>query len=111
MSNQQYPNGQKIYDLVKEVIDVTGPRLPGSEEEKKGAEITALPANSETLHVFHAGTKAVDGKTTVSGGRVLCVVGLGETIQEAAQTAYKGVETVQFEGMQYRHDIGYRAMK
>ena len=41
MSNQQYPNGQKIYDLVKEVIDVTGPRLPGSEEEKKGAEIIA----------------------------------------------------------------------
>ena len=81
------------------------------EKKKKGAEITALPANSETLHVFHAGTKAVDGKTTVSGGRVLCVVGLGETIQEAAQTAYKGVETVQFEGMQYRHDIGYRAMK
>ena len=81
------------------------------EKPEKGAEITALPANSETLHVFHAGTKAVDGKTTVSGGRVLCVVGLGETIQEAAQTAYKGVETVQFEGMQYRHDIGYRAMK
>ena len=41
MSNQQYPYGQKIYDLVKEVIDVTGPRLPGSEEEKKGAEIIA----------------------------------------------------------------------
>lgn len=81
------------------------------EKPEKGAEITALPANSETLHVFHAGTKAVDGKTTVNGGRVLCVVGLGETIQEAAQTAYKGVETVQFEGMQYRHDIGYRAMK
>ena len=81
------------------------------EKPEKGAEITALPANSETLHVFHAGTKAVDGKTTVSGGRVLCVVGLGETIQDAAQTAYKGVETVQFEGMQYRHDIGYRAMK
>ena len=81
------------------------------EKPEKGAEITALPANSETLHVFHAGTKAVDGKTTVSGGRVLCVVGLGETIQEAAQTAYNGVESVQFEGMQYRHDIGYRAMK
>lgn len=81
------------------------------EKPEKGAEITALPTNSETLHVFHAGTKAVDGKTTVNGGRGLCVVGLGETIQEAAQTAYKGVETVQFEGMQYRHDIGYRAMK
>ena len=81
------------------------------EKPEKGAEITALPTNGETLHVFHAGTKAVDGKTTVSGGRVLCVVGLGETIQAAAQTAYNGVESVQFEGMQYRHDIGYRAMK
>ena len=81
------------------------------EKPEKGAEIVSLPTNSETLHVFHAGTKNVDGKITVSGGRVLCVVGLGENIQKAAETAYHGVDAVRFEGMQYRHDIGYRAMK
>ena len=41
----------------------------------------------------------------------LIFVGLGENIQKAAETAYHGVDAVRFEGMQYRHDIGYRAMK
>lgn len=41
MENNQYPHGQKMYGLIKEVIDVTGPRLPGSQEEKQGAKIIA----------------------------------------------------------------------
>ena len=78
---------------------------------EKGAEITSLPTDTDSLHVFHAGTKADAGKTVVSGGRVLCVVGLGETVKEAARIAYEGVREVHFDGMQYRSDIGYRAMK
>ena len=70
-----------------------------------------LPAENDSLHVFHAGTKAHEGQTVVSGGRVLCVVGLGETVKDAAQKAYDGVKKVRFDGMQYRTDIGYRAMK
>lgn len=81
------------------------------QKPEKGAQITMLPADSDNLHVFHAGTKAEEGKTVVSGGRVLCVVGLGETVKDAAQTAYEGVEKVHFDGMQYRSDIGFRAMK
>lgn len=81
------------------------------ESPEKGAEITSLPTNTADLMVFHAGTKAVDGKTVVSGGRVLCVVGLGDDIRTAAQKAYEGVKQVHFDGMQYRSDIGYRAMK
>lgn len=81
------------------------------EKPQKGAQITMLPADNETLHVFHAGTKSEDGKTVVSGGRVLCIVGLGDSVKEAAQKAYEGVQKVHFEGMQYRTDIGYRAMK
>ncbi len=81
------------------------------QKPEKGAQITMLPSDSDKLHVFHAGTKAMDGKTVVSGGRVLCVVGLGETVKDAAQTAYEGVEKVHFDGMQYRSDIGFRAMK
>lgn len=78
---------------------------------EKGAEITTLPNNTDSMMVFHAGTKVVDGKTVVSGGRVLCVVGLGDDIRVAAQQAYDGVKGVHFDGMQYRSDIGYRAMK
>ncbi len=81
------------------------------ESPEKGAEITSLPTNTADLMVFHAGTKAVDGKTVVSGGRVLCVVGLGDDIRAAAQKAYEGVKQVHFDGMQYRSDIGYRALK
>lgn len=78
---------------------------------EKGAVITNLPENTADLKVFHAGTKAVNGQATVSGGRVLCVVGLGEDVRAAAAQAYAGVEQVKFEGMQFRRDIGYRAMK
>ncbi len=81
------------------------------ENPEKGAEITTLPQNTADMTVFHAGTKDADGKTVVSGGRVLCVVGLGETVKEAAAKAYEGVRGVHFDGMQYRTDIGYRAMK
>jgi len=81
------------------------------EKPEKGAQITMLPADGDSLHVFHAGTKKQDGLTVVSGGRVLCVVGLGLTVKEAARVAYDGVKKVHFDGMQYRSDIGYRAMK
>ena len=81
------------------------------EKPQKGAEITALPTDSDSLHVFHAGTKADGDKMVVSGGRVLCVVGLGDSVREAAAKAYEGVKQVRFDGMQYRTDIGHHAMK
>lgn len=81
------------------------------ESPEKGAVIEQLPQNTADLMVFHAGTKAVNGQATVSGGRVLCVVGLGDDVRAAAAQAYAGVAEVKFEGMQHRRDIGYRAMK
>ena len=78
---------------------------------EKGAVIEQLPENSEEVHVFHAGTKIDDdGLTVVSGGRVLCVVGLGESIAKAQKTAYEAMKSVHFDGMQMRSDIGYRAI-
>ena len=77
---------------------------------KKGAVITALPTTTDTVKVFHAGTTMVDDKCCVSGGRVLCVVGKGADIRQAARQAYEGVNGVKFEGMQFRKDIGHRAM-
>lgn len=78
---------------------------------KLGDEITGLPTDLEDGYVFHAGTKLVDGKVMTSGGRVLCVTTLGETVKFAQQQAYKIIKDIQFEGAQYRTDIGYRAVK
>ncbi len=78
---------------------------------KLGDEITGLPKHVEDGYVFHAGTTLKDGKVTTSGGRVLCVTALGETVKFAQQRAYQIAEGIHFDGAQYRKDIGYRAVK
>lgn len=78
---------------------------------EKGAVIEKLPVNTELTHTFHAGTKLNDdGLITVSGGRVLCTVGLGENVSTARFVAYATIEDVVFDGKQFRTDIGYRAL-
>ena len=74
-------------------------------------EITGLPKNLEDAQVFHAGTTLENGKVLTSGGRVLCVTALGETVKFAQQQAYKIADEIKFDGAQYRTDIGYRAVK
>lgn len=74
-------------------------------------EITGIPKRLEDAQVFHAGTKLVDGKVLTSGGRVLCVTALGETVKFAHQQAYRIIEDIKFDGAQYRTDIGFRALK
>jgi len=74
-------------------------------------EITGLPKDSTEAVVFHAGTKLVDGKVMTAGGRVLCVTALGETVKFAQQQAYKVIDSIEFNGAQFRTDIGYRAVK
>ena len=76
----------------------------------KGDEITGLPASSADARVFHAGTTEIDSKTVTNGGRVLCVTALGDTVKIARQRAYQMLEPIRFDGMQYRHDIGHRAI-
>lgn len=78
---------------------------------KLGDEITGLDKQLEGAYVFHAGTKLVDGKVVTSGGRVLCVTALGETVKFAQQQAYKMLADIEFDGAQHRTDIGYRAVK
>ena len=78
---------------------------------RKGDTITGLPADAEDAMVFHAGTAGMGGDLRTSGGRVLCVTALGESARTAQQHAYETLKTIQFKGMQYRHDIGYRAIK
>ncbi len=76
----------------------------------KGDEITGLPKATDDARVFHAGTTERDGKVVTSGGRVLCVTALGDTIIIAQQRAYQLLAPIRFKGMQYRKDIGYRAI-
>ena len=79
---------------------------------RKGDEISGLPkTEAQTdFHVFNAGTQMQDGKVVTQGGRVLCVTALGETVKQAQQRAYQALEPIRFEGMQYRRDIGWRAI-
>ncbi len=78
---------------------------------RNGDVITGIPADTEDQLTFHAGTKLQDGKLVTSGGRVMCVVGLSDTVRGAQQKAYDAISQIQFDGMQYRKDIGYRAVK
>jgi phosphoribosylamine--glycine ligase len=76
----------------------------------KGAEISGLPRAGEDFHVFHAGTALDNGKVVVSGGRVLCVTALGDTVRVAQRRAYEIAEGIRFAGSQMRRDIGFRAI-
>ena len=78
---------------------------------RKGDVITALPVDSADAVVFHAGTAMKDGAVVTSGGRVLCATALGSDVADAQKRAYALVKGVAFDGMQYRKDIGYRALK
>lgn len=78
----------------------------------KGDVISGLPtadADSSNEKVFHAGTKTIDGQVTTNGGRILCAVGLGNTVTEAQQQAYELTKKISWDNVYYRTDIGYRA--
>lgn len=77
---------------------------------RKGDQITGLPRACEDAHVFHAGTTERDGKIVTSGGRVLCVTALGDTVRVAQRRAYEIAKQINFDGQQMRTDIGYRAI-
>jgi phosphoribosylamine--glycine ligase len=80
---------------------------PGS--PRKGDSISGLDAAPEDCKIFHAGTALADGRTMTSGGRVLCVTALGETVRQAQRAAYAAIAGIHFDGMQYRKDVGHRA--
>jgi phosphoribosylamine--glycine ligase len=81
------------------------------EAPRMGDRIEGIPPPAPDCRVFHAGTRA-DGKDVVtSGGRVLCVTALGDNLRAARSRAYEAVERIRFDGMQYRKDIGHRALK
>ncbi|MFZ4288906.1 phosphoribosylamine--glycine ligase [Variovorax sp. HJSM1_2] len=78
---------------------------------RKGDVITGLPKEEADAMVFHAGTAEADGKVTTSGGRVLCVTVLADNVKQAQARAYEVTRGIQFDGVQYRRDIGHRAAR
>ncbi|APR93972.1 phosphoribosylamine--glycine ligase [Pandoraea thiooxydans] len=81
------------------------------DDPRKGDLITGIPAETDECVTFHAGTqKSDDGQLRSSGGRVLCVVGLADSVRGAQSAAYEAVNQIHFDGMQYRRDIGNKAL-
>ena len=78
---------------------------------RRGDVIRGLHADTEDAHVFHASTAFDDGQVVTAGGRVLCVTALGDTVKIAQKRAYEVADSIAFDGMQMRRDIGWRAIK
>lgn len=78
---------------------------------RKGDRITGIPAEVPDAVVFHAGTTLENGELKTSGGRVLCVTVLADSVKQAQQRAYEVAARVNFDGAQYRKDIGFRAVQ
>jgi phosphoribosylamine--glycine ligase len=81
------------------------------ENPRKGDAITGIPTQSDDCAVFHAGTTLQGDTLLTSGGRVLCVTALADSVRLAQQKAYQVISGIHFDGMQYRGDIGFRAIK
>jgi phosphoribosylamine--glycine ligase len=73
--------------------------------------IDGIPPETPECVTFHAGTRLAGGTLHTAGGRVLCVVGLGDSVKMAQKQAYETVEKIHFNGAQYRRDIGWRGIK
>ena len=80
-------------------------------DPRKGDAITGIPKETDDAMVFHAGTAGKDGQTFTSGGRVLCVTALADTVKSAQHRAYEVLQGIRFDGAQWRRDIGHRAIK
>ena len=110
---------KKIKDFKYEIADkscvgvvVASKNYPfqaSPKEEIKYSKINFL--SNQLSHISFAGVSAIDGKLYADGGRVFVAVGIGDTIVEAKQNAYKLIENINFVGMQFRNDIAYRALK
>ena len=81
------------------------------ESPRKGDVIKGIPEETTDSVTFHAGTVLEKNQLKTAGGRVLCVVGLGGTVRVAHKVAYEAADKIHFDGMQYRRDIGWRAMR
>jgi phosphoribosylamine--glycine ligase len=89
LAAEGYPDKPRLGDVIEGLDEAA--RIPG-------------------VAVFHAGTRREDGRVVTAGGRVLVVTAMGDTLRQARDTAYQGVSAIHFRGMQFRRDIGSRAL-
>ena len=80
------------------------------EQPRRGDLISGLPKETDDVVVFHAATSLQASELRTTGGRVLCVTAMGGTLKQAQQLAYETARTIHFDGMQFRRDIGHRAI-
>ena len=105
--------GQHRLEWVREpavTVVLASSGYPGKYETGKAIEGLGQVEMGEGLYVFHAGTKMENGKIVTSGGRVCSVTGIGQNLKGSIEHAYAGVERIQFEGRQFRKDIGQKAL-
>ena len=95
MASKGYPESSSQGDIITGLT-----QLEGKFADDKFADVK----------VFHAGTAMDNGQLVTNGGRVLCVTALSDSITTAQQTALDAIKRITFDGMHYRHDIGYRAI-
>jgi phosphoribosylamine--glycine ligase len=76
------------------------------ESYEKGKEMTGIDKITDSI-VFHSGTTTKDNKIVTSGGRVMAITSLGDTIEEALKTSYDSIDKIHFDKMNYRKDIGF----
>ncbi|NIA21379.1 MAG: phosphoribosylamine--glycine ligase, partial [Anaerolineaceae bacterium] len=84
---------------------------PGPYEKGKVISGLEAVAGMDDVVAFQAGTREVDGRIVTSGGRVLCVTALGDTVQAAKARAWEAVQLIDFDGAQYRTDISDKALR
>lgn len=101
LASKGYPESSSKGDIITGLPALT---VSGLADEKNGAVL------NDTIKVFHAGTKADGDHIVTNGGRVLCVTALGDTIFDAQQAALRTAANIEFDGAQYRRDIGYQAI-
>jgi len=99
----------EIFEKFATVVVLASQGYP--EKYEVGKEIKGDLSEKEDSIVFHAGTTIKDSKLLTNGGRVLGVVGIGNSLQESISKAYKRIEGIEFEGMFYRRDIGKKALE
>ena len=89
LAAEGYPDKPRLGDVIEGLDEAA--RIPG-------------------VAVYHAGTRREEGRVVTAGGRVLVVTATGDTLRQARDTAYEGVSAIHFRGMQFRRDIGSRAL-
>jgi phosphoribosylamine--glycine ligase len=109
-------NGQGLADMQLDwdrriALGVVLAAFDYPDKPRAGDVISGVPPEAADLLVFHAGTRLQDEVLRTSGGRVLCVTALADSVRSAQSRAYEAVRGIHFEGMQWRSDIGFRAVK